>query len=76
VGGWRLGRHAWGHGYATEAARASVEHAWSELGADRLISLIAPDNTPSRRVAERLGMRAGGDWDIRGIHVVVHALDR
>ena len=38
--GWLLGREAWGHGYATEAARASMEYAWRELGADRLISLI------------------------------------
>jgi RimJ/RimL family protein N-acetyltransferase len=74
--GWLLGRHAWGQGYATEAARASAEHAWSELGADRLISLISPDNAPSRRVAERLGMRPEGDWDIRGIHVVIHAVAR
>jgi len=73
--GWLLGRHAWGHGYATEAARASVEHARRELGAGRLISLIAADNVRSQRVAERLGMRPEGEWAIREIPVVIHALE-
>jgi RimJ/RimL family protein N-acetyltransferase len=70
--GWLLGREAWGHGYATEAARAAMEHAWRELGAQELISLIAPGNVPSRRVAERLGMRPGEDCELRGTPVVIH----
>ena len=70
--GWLLGREAWGHGYATEAARAAVDYAWRELGAEELISLIAPDNHPSARVAERLGMRPGEDYDLRGAPVVIH----
>ena len=74
--GWLLGRHAWGHGYATEAARAAVEYAWRELGAQELISLIAPDNTASAAVAGRLAMRAAEDYDLRGQPVVIHRLDR
>jgi RimJ/RimL family protein N-acetyltransferase len=70
--GWLLGREAWGQGYATEAARAAVHYAWRELGADELISLIAPENLPSQRVAERLGMRPGEDYDLRGTPVVIH----
>lgn len=53
--GWLLGRSCWGRGYATEAGRASLDHAWRELGADHVISMIDPDNTASIRVAERLG---------------------
>ena len=74
--GWLLGRSAWGQGYATEAARAAVEYAWRELQARELISLIARENTPSQRVAERLGMRAGEDYDLRGTPVVIHRLER
>ena len=75
--GWLLGREAWGHGYATEAARASMEYAWSELGADRLISLIDPENVASQRVAERLGMRPQGDhYSLRGQPLVIHELTR
>jgi len=74
--GWLLGRGAWGHGYATEAARASVDHAWRELGAEELISLIAPENSASRRVAERLGMRPGGEFDFHGRLHVIHRVAR
>jgi RimJ/RimL family protein N-acetyltransferase len=75
--GWLLGKHAWGHGYATEAALATVGYAWDELGADRLISLIAPDNVASQRVAERLGMRSAGErFSLRSDPLVIHALER
>ena len=74
--GWLLGRPAWGHGYATEAARAAVEFAWIELGAEQLISLIAPDNVASQRVAERLGMRRLRDYSLRGKRHLTYGLDR
>jgi RimJ/RimL family protein N-acetyltransferase len=54
--GWRLARPAWGHGYATEAARAAVGVAFDELGLDGLVSFTAPANVRSRAVMERLGM--------------------
>ena len=54
--GWRLAREAWGHGYATEAARAVVAHAFGPLGLDALVSFTADWNRPSRRVMEKLGM--------------------
>jgi RimJ/RimL family protein N-acetyltransferase len=53
--GWKLARHAWGGGYAGEAARAAIGWAWTALGATQLISLIHPDNEPSARLAARLG---------------------
>ena len=54
--GWRLRSEAWGHGYATEAGRASLEFAFDRLGLDELVSMAVADNLPSRRVMERLGM--------------------
>jgi RimJ/RimL family protein N-acetyltransferase len=53
---WRLARPAWGHGYATEAARAAAGFAFDELGLDGLVSFTAPANVRSRAVMERLGM--------------------
>ena len=53
--GWTLARRHWGHGYATEAARAARDWAYEERGVDRIISLIAPDNARSIRVGEKLG---------------------
>ncbi len=54
--GWRLAREAWGNGFATEAARAAVEFGFSEIGLKEILSYTVPDNLPSRRVMERLGM--------------------
>lgn len=54
--GWRLGREHWGHGYATEAARASVKFGFSELDLAEIVSMTALENARSRRVMERLGM--------------------
>lgn len=54
--GWRLARSAWGHGFATEAARAALDYAWHDLGLDAVVSLTSVGNTRSRAVMERLGM--------------------
>lgn len=55
--GWVLGRPYWGRGFATEAARAALDHAFASLRARRVISLIHPQNERSIRVAARLGER-------------------
>ncbi|WP_166875756.1 GNAT family N-acetyltransferase [Salinibacterium sp. ZJ450] len=54
--GWRLARAAWGHGYATEAARAAVRFAFDTLHLDEIVSFTAPANERSRAVMRRLGM--------------------
>jgi len=54
--GWRLARPAWGHGYATEAGRASLRFAFDTLGLDEIVSFTTVKNGRSRRVMERLGM--------------------
>ena len=59
--GWRLARDAWGRGYATEAARASIDVAFGSLGLASVISIVAEGNDRSARVAEKLGMHRGRD---------------
>ncbi|CAL9662749.1 GNAT family N-acetyltransferase [Streptomyces sp. NPDC059409] len=54
--GWRLARPAWGHGYATEAARTVVSHAFESLGLAEVLAVTAAGNLRSRAVMERLGM--------------------
>ena len=55
--GWRLAAEHWGHGYATEGARAALAFAWETLGLDAVVAFTAVDNLRSRRVMGRLGMR-------------------
>ena len=54
--GWRLARHAWGRGLATEGAAAVRDEAFDALRLRELISIIHPANTRSQRVAQKLGM--------------------
>lgn len=63
--GWRLARSSWGHGFATEAGRACLAHAFGPLRLEEVVSMTAVPNTTSRRVMERLGMvrDVRGDFD-------------
>jgi RimJ/RimL family protein N-acetyltransferase len=54
--GWRLSRSEWGHGYATEAARAAIKFGFETVGLDEILSWTVPANLRSRAVMERLGM--------------------
>ena len=74
--GWTLAREFWGKGYAGEAARAAITHAFGTLGWSHLVSLIHPDNHPSARLAERLGYRLAGTAEVVGLHLNMHRLDR
>ncbi|HWR22431.1 MAG TPA: GNAT family N-acetyltransferase [Feifaniaceae bacterium] len=55
--GYLLKKEYWGRGYATEGAKACMDYAFTVLGAETVIAEIRLENLPSRRVAERLGMR-------------------
>jgi RimJ/RimL family protein N-acetyltransferase len=54
--GYHVRRDLWGKGYATEAAQACMQYAFTRLGVNRVISLIRPENLQSIRVAEKNGM--------------------
>ncbi|MFE4533570.1 GNAT family N-acetyltransferase [Streptomyces scopuliridis] len=54
--GYRLHRSAWGHGYATEGARALVRAAFTGLGTERVTAQTMTVNTASRRVLEKAGL--------------------
>lgn len=54
--GWRLDRQQWGHGYATEAARAALADGFARVGLEEIVSFTVPANVRSWKVMERLGM--------------------
>ena len=55
--GYHVRRDQWGQGLATEAARACRDYGFANLPIERIISIIRPENLPSRRVAEKNGMK-------------------
>lgn len=48
--------HAWGKGYATEAGRAMLAHVFEKSTLDEIYATIYPENEPSIKVADKLGM--------------------
>jgi len=74
--GYHLRRDYWHQGLATEAAIACRDWAFQHLKADRLISLIRPENLPSRRVAERNGMTIWKEVNWRGLPHYVYSIEK
>ena len=60
--GYLFCKDFWGQGYATEAAQACRDYAFTHLHADEVFSIIRDNNFPSQRVAERNGMRPHGSF--------------
>jgi RimJ/RimL family protein N-acetyltransferase len=54
--GWWLAYDQWGHGYATEGARAALGFAFGELHRSEVVAMTTPANVRSQRVMQRLGM--------------------
>lgn len=71
--GYRLLPEYWGQGLATEAARAVLEYGLSQLGLERIVAFVDPDNAGSTRVLEKLEMRCEGPVDYDGLSVLRYA---
>lgn len=74
--GYRLDRHYWGQGLATEAASAIRDFAFNERKLPRLTSIIHKNNLASIRVAEKLGMTYWKDTMFDGIPCVIYEINR
>jgi len=74
--GYRLHPDYWNRGLITEAAQAVRDHGFRDLKLPRVISLIHPDNIPSRRVAEKNGMTLEKETLYRGFRTFVFAITR
>lgn len=55
--GWRLGKSAWGKGFATEAAKASLSFGFGEAKIDKILSIHQIGNDASGRIMQKLGMQ-------------------
>jgi len=74
--GWTLARESWGKGYANEGAQRALQYAFTEMGRDHVISLIAPANVASARVAQRLGEKIEGQTELLGKEVLIYGIGR
>lgn len=70
--GYLFVRKFWHKGLATEAAFGTMQFARDKLGYKRLISLIRPENVPSRRVAGRNGLVPEKEVDYKGYKHIVY----
>jgi RimJ/RimL family protein N-acetyltransferase len=60
--GWRLAHLVWGHGYASEAARAALRFGFEQTGLTEIVSMTSMPNVRSQAVMKRIGMhRDRGD---------------
>jgi ribosomal-protein-alanine N-acetyltransferase len=74
--GYRLHPDYWNRGLITEAARAVRDHAFRDWNLPRVISLVHPENIPSQRVAEKMGMTIEKQITFRGFPTNVFSLTR
>lgn len=73
---WTLARRWWGHGFATESARAALSFAFETLRKRHVISLIHPENLASIRVAERIGEELEARIEHFGTGMLRYGIDR
>jgi RimJ/RimL family protein N-acetyltransferase len=74
--GYRFLKEHWGHGYATEAAEASIAFGFDELGLDRIVAVALESNVASRRVLEKCGLREIGLTHVYGLEHVKYEIGR
>jgi ribosomal-protein-alanine N-acetyltransferase len=74
--GWQVSRARWRQGIASEAGAACRDYAFGRLGLDRVISLIRPENIPSRGVAEKIGMTIEKKIDYKGFAHYVYVREQ
>ena len=73
---YRLRESAWGKGYGWELAQALVRHGFRELGLEQITATITPDNVPSKRIAEKLGMKFDRHIRLLGVPTELYRLRR
>ena len=73
---WMLAHPAWGKGYGTEGARASLTYGLKTLDLPRITAVIRQENQRSIKLAERLGMTMEKEVEREGIDFYQYAATR
>ena len=80
--GWWIEEKLWGKGFATEAARCALEHAFKEIRIPHLKSVVHPENKASLTVIRKIGFLQKqngflGDYQRspKNIPIITYSLD-
>jgi len=73
---YRLRESVWGKGYGWELAEALVDHGFRGRGLKQITATITPDNLPSKRIAEKLGMKFDRHILLLGVPTDLYRLRR
>lgn len=74
--GYRLDKRFWGRGLATEAAGASLRYAFEQLGLDRIVAVVHPENVASQSVIDKIGLKYVKDARFYNTDVEYYAITR
>ncbi len=72
--GWVLEEAHWGKGYASEAMTEIIRWAVEDIGLERIVAIIAPENASSQAIAAKLGFETIGMASYKGEEVMRYAL--
>jgi ribosomal-protein-alanine N-acetyltransferase len=73
---YKTHRPYWRHGYALEASRTCLRYAFDVLGRERVVSRIRPENVPSIRLTEKLGLKAGAKTVLAGFEHIIFSIEK
>jgi ribosomal-protein-alanine N-acetyltransferase len=74
--GFLLAKPFWGQGFASEAARLSIQFGFEEIALDHIIALVHPENTASLAVVKKCGFEYEATIPLWGADLMRHTLKR
>ncbi len=74
--GYGFDKPYWGRGFATEVALAWLQYGFAQAGLQRIVAVAVPENTGSRHVLEKIGMKVEKHAQHYGLDCVFYAISR
>ena len=74
--GYRLAKQFWGRGFATETASAILKYGFDELGLDRIVAVVHPENVVSQGVIQKIGLQYVKDAQFYNRELEYYAITR
>ncbi len=74
--GYRLLKDYWGLGYATEMTKELINYGFDNLGLSKIVGVAHPDNSSSRKVLEKAGLKYRKKAKFYGCEVVYYSISR